>query len=262
MTLEFSHAEPESNFILRPGVVTFLDVLGWKGIWKKTSFDPISRLNQLIQAVNKRAKELRGLTYRDPDILVDDMPGTWDEAYGSVDDGFVGTVEPPKILSISDTIVLYSDGKHVSPLVQMHGELCKILICESIKLNIPVRGATACGALLVQEQIMVGPAVDEAASWHESVDWIGVIQTPSTLLLYNEESHDGIWKIASVPLKNGKKLETRCVNWPDTWMRMKERLGPERMLKERFVEMGPLDTEIAGKYINTLDFYRRITNLS
>lgn len=62
-----------------------------------------------------------------------------------------------------------------------------IIIRESLLQGIPVRGATCYGPLSTNGNIMVGPAIDEVASWYESADWIGVFQTPSAFLRGNQK---------------------------------------------------------------------------
>ncbi len=200
---------------MREGVVTFLDVLGWKGIWLRRSLDVIEEMQKLVGIATTLSRGI-GLTH---------------------------------VLSISDTIVLLTEGDARKGL-ELHGRMGAALICESIRLGLPLRGATAFGEFFVADpSFLVGPAVDEAASWHESVDWIGIVQAPSALLVHDGK---GSWRKARAPVKGGGSWDIPCVDWPSAWRQD----GQDRDdLHESFSVMGPFDPVIAAKYMHTLAFY-------
>lgn len=212
-------AGPAAENTLVPGTVTFLDVLGWKGIWlRHDSTEVVGRLTELVDL----AKELlRG-------------------------------ADATEVLSISDTIVLLTKaGVGEDALrrgVDLHGRIAAELVCRSIALGLPLRGATAVGDFLLKPpSMMVGPAVDESASWHEATDWIGVVQTPSALML--DSANSEWWARYVAPVKGGSKWKLPCVNWPKSWP------GGRQELLSRFAEMAPFDVGISGKYLNTLQFF-------
>lgn len=200
------------------GTVTFLDVLGWKGIWlRRDSQDVVTRLRKLVDQAQRIT---RGASQT-------------------------------SVLSVSDTIVLLTPGEQQSGL-NLHGEVVVQLICDSILAGLPLRGATACGDFYVEPpSILVGAAVDEAASWHEATDWIGVIQTPSAFLV-----HDGAgpWRTDVAPIKGGalRPYKVPCADWPSAW---RERGYNRQALQAQFAAMGPFDTTVAAKYTNALLFY-------
>lgn len=198
------------------GTVTFLDVLGWKGIWlRRGSTEVVSDLQRLVSLAKDRA---RGTT--------------------------------TTVLSISDTIVLMTEEDSTSGL-RIHGELASEILCESIVLGLPVRGATSYGEFFHDRNssILVGAAVDEAASWHEVVDWIGVVQTPSAFLVHDGSSP---WRTWAPPVKVPGKWNIPCLDWPPRWV---EKGLKNRELRQHFSAMGPFDTKIAAKYANTLEFF-------
>jgi hypothetical protein len=216
------------------GAVTFLDVLGWKGIWTRDD-EAIGKLRSLI-AESREAVE--GAVAQGGEHI---------PALRGYDARRV------QIESISDTIVLFTPGDAI-PTLWLHGALCQVILCSSMDRKIPVRGATCYGDYATEDRIMVGPAIDEAASWHEAADWIGVIQTPSAYLLYTHPPGlPALWVEYAPPLKSGR-IDTRCVDWSRHW---RERLGrAEPDLTALFTSVGPLDTSIAGKYLNTFKFYK------
>lgn len=123
---------------MKEGAVTFMDVLGWKGIWERR-YNAGDILTKLIGELRQKSFELIA---KEP------------ERYAGL------SVE---IKSISDTIAMFSTGKAQSVL-DLHGQVNQLAICRSIAEEIPLRGATCYGRFTTTGNIMIGPAVDEAAS--------------------------------------------------------------------------------------------------
>ncbi len=205
------------------GVVTFLDVLGWKGIYDRKQ-DAISSLTSLVDGIRLQAERQRGRV--------------------------VGDVS---IKSISDTIVLFTpcDKSEINTAIEIHGLLCQWAIPESIAAEIPVRGAIAYGEYETKDNIFVGKAVDEAASWHEQSDWIGVHLTPSAQFSFVPDTQSNLWKEFSPPNKSRLNWAPYCVNWTASWRNRQEEI--ER-IKEKFRRLGPIVPEISGKFVHTLKF--------
>jgi hypothetical protein len=211
------------------GVVTFLDVLGWKGVYDRKQ-DAIPSLTRLIEGVRSRADEKRR---------------------GRI-------VEPVEVKSISDTIAIFTFCSEIetSAAIEVHGELCQWLIPESIESEIPVRGATAFGEFEIRDSIFVGKAIDEAASWHEQSDWIGVHLTPSAEYVFNPIQSKSAWTQYSPPHKTKLAWKPYCVNWTRDWTDRAARIID---IKNKFRRLGPIVPEIAGKFINTLAFIEAVS---
>jgi hypothetical protein len=92
---------------------------------------------------------------------------------------------------------------------------------------------------------MLGYAVDEAASWHEATDWIGVILTPSAYIKVKDIRIEALTEYDKIPFKRSEKNLNKCVNW-----------GYENTIElvDIISKKGPLIPEIAPKYLNTLAF--------
>lgn len=208
---------------LTTGVVTFLDVLGWKGVYDRKP-DAISSLTRLIEGVRDRAKEKRGRITSDVQVK-----------------------------SISDTIACFSfcSESDIAAAIEIHGELCQWLIPESVESEIPVRGATAFGEFEIRDNIFVGKAIDEAAAWHEQSDWIGVHLTPSAEYVFQRKSAVSAWAPFAPPNKTRLSWKPHCVNWTREWT---DRPRKVEEIKSKFRRLGPIVPEIAGKFVNTLTF--------
>lgn len=212
------------------GVITFLDVLGWKGVYSRKT-NAISSLMQLIEGVRSQAEEHRG------------------RITGSID-----------VKSISDTIVIFTPctEDEVSIAIDIHGALCQWIIPKSIDAEIPVRGAISYGELEVKENIFVGKAVDEAAAWHEQADWIGVHLTPSAEYLFEIQNGRAKWVAFPPPTKTPLRWEPHCIDWTANWQDRSQKIQD---LKKKFCLLGPIVPEIAGKFANTLKFIETIDHL-
>lgn len=216
----------DSSKIERPtsGVVTFLDVLGWKGVYDRKR-DAIPSLTRLIDGVRSRAEK---------------------SARGRI-------LSKVEVKSISDTIAIftYCTETEIVAAIEIHGELCQWLIPESIDSEIPVRGATAFGDFELGESIFVGKAIDEAASWHEQSDWIGVHLTPSAEYVFKSKATGSAWSPFTPPNKTRLNWKPHCVDWTKDWS---DRGRKVEEIKGKFRRLGPIVPEIAGKFTNTLGF--------
>jgi hypothetical protein len=216
------------------GAVTFLDVLGWKGIWQRKD-DAIADIQRLASLIGKTAEQQsRG-------------KGT-------------GIPSQTRVLIISDTIVISTDAgtDDAQDALELHGKICEKAIPESIERGIPVRGATSFGEFLIDddEKILVGKAIDEAASWHETADWIGVFMSPSAAYMF-DISKSKSWIEYEPPLKNSLKLWTYAVKW---FQPSNDAKGEFLILKKHFALMSPIVPEFAAKFQNTILFIDRQIN--
>lgn len=205
------------------GIVTFLDVLGWKGVYDRQT-DAIDRLKRLVDGVRRNAEQMRG------------------RSHGEI-----------KVQSISDTIAIFTtcNENEISKAIESHGELCQRLIPESIRAGLPMRGATAYGNFEISDNIFVGKAVDEAASWHEQGNWIGVNLTPSAEFVFCKNAPRSAWVSYRAPIKISTNWEPHCVNWLKDWTDFERE---KKAVREEFLSMGPIVPEVAPKFINTLAF--------
>lgn len=96
---------------------------------------------------------------------------------------------------------------------------------------------------------MLGPAIDEAAAWHESTDWIGVVLTPSAQMYVRDSKNlNYITDYDHIPFKKSIKTLHKCVDW---------NFENKEILYDIFLDKGPHMPEVAPKYLNTLEFLNR-----
>ncbi len=220
---------------MKTGAVVFLDVLGWKGAGE--------RAKSLMESFVKIKKE-------NEDNCKDFNNAIQEEKLK--EDGILRGIES---LGFSDTIILYAEGQG-EYAVSMLTTFCSKIIPDALKGGLPLRGAISFGEYYVDQEnnVLLGTAVDEAASWYEIVDWIGVILTPSAKMTFELGDSDfiksRITKYDSIPFKEDKgklgyKMLNLCVDWT---------CENRKVLCPKGVALTPA---IAIKYLNTLAFLDR-----
>jgi len=151
-----------------------------------------------------------------------------------------------------------------------------------------LRGALAYGEFYFDTNVVVGPAVADAATWYEQAQWMGVIATPETetaiatalddptaLTPDPEENLGSIQDLLlplrqdfvrmflpsyAVPLRDGSTNAMMCVNWPYSLFC----LGPDitsltgdhvSTFFQRKLDAFTRPTSAESKYENTASFY-------
>ena len=116
-----------------------------------------------------------------------------------------------------------------------------------------IRGATSYGEYLKKESVFIGPAIDDAASWHELGQEVAIFLTPSAFLNFEDELvGSDVFIKRDIKLKS-KTICTHCVKWEDE----------NNYFLQIAQNESPMHPEVAGKYLNTLEYLRtqaRITH--
>jgi hypothetical protein len=141
------------------------------------------------------------------------------------------------------------------------------IVFESLIRGIPFRGALSIGEFIQSDNIYLGPAIYDAASWYEMPDFIGVIATPVTCQYMRKISaqkglkdtsacffhHCASWRAA--PLNNSQSLITYIGTWPGFIMNNHDK--PFKAIESYFDIISrfkiPKGTE--NKYFNTERFF-------
>lgn len=216
------------NYSAQIGVVTFLDVLGWKGIWQRKD-NAINELEQLVSNIQKDSSTFeRGIS-----------------------------TKPTKTIIVSDTIVIFTptEKSNISKIIELHGRICQKAIPNSIKKGIPIRGATSFGDVVLSDEnnIFAGTAIDEAASWHEMSEWIGVFLTPSALFSYSNTDSNFLVKYKP-PLKKNIDLDTFSV----VWLEKEDMEMKINNVKKDLTKLAPIIPEIVIKFTNSIQFLEEL----
>ncbi len=222
---------------MKEGAVTLLDILGWKGIWQRKS-DALESYRKLVELPKTAIKIFTSATEMVGEKTVQSRLKSlkW------------------HVIGISDTIAIVTFGE-CDLALQFHALISSVTIVKSLDAHIPVRGATCYGKFMLRNKTMVGPAIDEVASWYEKAEWIGVFQTPSAL--YRTDVRNYVLRPQTivnyeVPIKGHSQFVSNCANWPMYWQAGNDEKG----LKRVFLELNPITPVISAKLENTLKFYK------
>ena len=160
------------------GAVSLIDCLGYKGIWQKA--DPDTILNQLKTIQQKSNLSLdagifqlqQQLGYR---IRVSFLSDT-------VAIGF----DVPKANALPDR----DKGK----LLHMAAQLAQKIAGEFLRMTLPLamRGCVVYGRFEMNDNFLIGPAVDEAAEWHEKADGAFIWIPPTYASLIEAMRHAAV----------------------------------------------------------------------
>lgn len=222
------------NYDLQSGAITFMDFLGWKGLWQNR--ENTNHLENVSSLINDIKEVVHNYTCKL-------FP-------------YSEEIQLSKLISISDTIAIFTPQiPNCTPLdlLKLHTNIAKYILEECVKKTYPIRGAIALGKYNTKNNIMIGPGIDECASWHETCNWIGVHFTPSAelhlKLIQQNRNNNDMQNIVNynVPVKNGYPKVSYCVNW-------KVNNNDFTNLMNKVQSLMP---EIAGKYMNTYDFLNR-----
>lgn len=216
------------DFRMSKGVITFCDFLGWKGLWRENtgSVNYLCDASTLITNIEDEMHK----------IVQQKIP--YSKFY-----------KISRLISISDTIAIltpkvsFLDAKD---MVEIHAAISKYILEESTQRCFAIRGAITYGEYSYKGNIMLGPGIDECASWHEKADWIGVSLSPSSeIVIEGTKTLENITEY-SVPMKDKSPGLNYCVKWnisKNSYMTLIDRTKA-------------LTPEIAGKYVNTRKFLK------
>jgi hypothetical protein len=203
---------------MKEGAFALIDCLGFKGVWKKYE----NELDQLISqlgAIGKNTEPSVNAHIYPPEITVEDIP------------------YDIKVRVLSDTVAIsYTSISGVNvpkwQLVSMTNAI-QHLMDKFIKElpHLPFRGCITYGQHIIEENFLVGPAVNEAAEYHEKAQGSFVWLLPSasadvdvffeSMCVAHQSGGyadvlrkrlDLICPKYPVPMKDGQHLTTRVIS--------------------------------------------------
>ena len=159
----------ENSRIVKYGIVCIQDLLGAKNFDVESAEDFLNKRDQVLKTatayVQKEIQETPGILFEEF-TFGDTIIFCWDLTGGA---------------GISREQIRKKD--HSKDMLQKTlikaGNLIKNFLALGITFGLPYRGALSIGPYISEESTVIGPAVADAASWYEQVDWIGIIATPS-----------------------------------------------------------------------------------
>ena len=186
------------------GYLIFADILGWKGIWKKQDKKNIASVTFGIKSILEKEfdRELKEKKYN--------------------------------VSLISDTFIVFSKEWELS------NKVSKKLIELCLENDLVIRGAISYGECYNKDTVYVGQAIDEAASWHDEGEEIGIFCTPSA----KQEIINNDYDLPEdfIKLKSGE-INTFFINWYNKETKKK--------FDELFSKIDKSSIKVYLKYLNT-----------
>lgn len=152
--------EEEHYYASSHGVVVFLDALGTKGSWKE--YSPAALLRNWDELTSQTKELLSKKT--------DDGSGTF------------------SFYAFSDTFIILAKKNDIEELLLETAKIVKSLFYNGITHGFYFRGCISIGQFFESQNMIIGPAVDEAAQYYEIPDWVGIFATPSAYSLLQRMS--------------------------------------------------------------------------
>ena len=149
-------------------------------------------------------------------------------------------------------------------------------ICFALKRGILFRGAISIGTYLEAEDVILGPAITDAANWYDRSDMVGAIVTPATMNylkaiagLSSKSTKDEVHSLFprlilyDVPLSRSARTEnksivTYAIEWPSLLSKYQGMDKPKDSLSIFFecIKNSPVPFGAESKYSNTEAFIK------
>lgn len=190
------------DFELRFGAIAFMDALGFAGIWKRENpSEVISKMQWLRDEAKRAFADAVSTLLVNSELRYQVRPG---------------------VELLSDTVVICSTPSHAWPqdvpddtgfgaaYIELGAVIEAVRAFLSLSMqNQPYwtyRGCISYGQFIMQDNFVIGPAVDEAADLMETCEGAIVWLAPSARRISGETLRS-ILREHSVPLKEGKHFE-------------------------------------------------------
>jgi hypothetical protein len=228
--------------IKHEGVVIFLDVLGTKGIWKRTPEKTLKKwdiFNKGVDAVfRSRVRHPNSYVAKNFRLKINKI-------------------------SFSDTMIITATtrrrtNKREHLLIGI-ADILMSLMNSSFDMGIYIRGCISLGNFYIaSHRMIIGPAIDEAAEYYTMAEWVGISAAPSAHYALNkiqeaiQETYHYIRY--DIPLKHGVERNGWALNWPHFDIHSGDTQRHVLKLDQKLAKHNEISVSL--KYRNTLDFYR------
>ena len=175
-----------------------------------------------------------------------------------------------KVFSFQDTVIIVYLAPKGHPVglgdIKEFSTRLRAFMMHSFENQILFRGSIGVGEFRSVDDAtntVLGRAASDAAAWYNRSEWIGIAATPHATmyiqsLLDGSDNLDYILVDHPVPVRDGKPVELKAVNWPKAFYvpGLRPSLpgsGKSMLLSFLAKHRVPLGTE--SKYLNTVAFF-------
>ena len=180
----------------------------------------------------------------------------------------------PIIFTFNDTIIIALETERNSEYNAIKGfaKILRRFISYSLTKRLFFRGAFSIGSYIVCESqnLIMGNAVTDAASWYEQTEFIGAVATPKASMiikqhvLQDSKPPEFLLFETDIPCKKGPR-KLYAVNWPKAFYVPGLRPsgcdpGQELSCLLRLLVANEVPSGTEHKYTNTVEFFRNSPN--
>lgn len=230
---------------MNTGTVCVLDALATKGVW---SIDEPTIYLEKMERIHNKLEEMQTYLKSLSSIMI------------------------MEYLTFSDTIIitLHPEGYPNEAIIPYFVRIIDGLYSHCLAESLFMRGAISYGKFIKKSNIIIGPAIDDAAYWHDKAQLIGCVLTPNATLMYdsginyvNRNPHEEGYDYSQhaikylTPFKDNKSYDLYNVNWPLSFYKTLSPLGepdPLTRLKSTLGEY-PIPADAYSKHLNTIAFF-------
>lgn len=250
--------------------ISVIDILGTKGVWKSDPTRFLSNVTYLFDKYNELVNSLRS-------SILEPLP-----MYNLGNDILIN------FKTFSDTVFIIFGIR--SKLIEesnpeMHekkiSSSCGIILLfigllligflnASFQMKLYFRASLGLGTIYKNKDIIIGPAIDEAAEDYEQSNWVGVSLTPSASIMLNKLLNKNnllsqilgdLYIQYDLPKKKGIEKNCFVLNWPKFFLKEVKPDSVEIIKNNlKFDSDQYMDYNIYIKYKTTIDFCERMSN--
>lgn len=219
------------------GLISFLDVLGTKELWKDSKWAEIPK----------------------------DWNNFTSEFKHMVDMGCTETKLRPTFRTFSDTIIIAIEGSKnsIKSMLNTFAFAAGGMVYRSIRYGLPIRGCFSIGAFFNNDDFFIGKPVSEVADNYELPQWIGISAAPTANAIINKMPdfqkylpHD--YCKYDIPLRDSIGKDIWALDWA-FWAAMETVEKGEpciiELIDQKLKQIN--DTRASSKWKNTRDFLLR-----
>lgn len=236
----------EKKITPKEGIIILLDALGIKGIWKRDKSKKVLRKwNDFVRYFEDYITDILKNKNLTPKF-----------------DTFGDTIRI--IVEVKDTKEIETDLINVA--FSLHGPIIRSMI-----ICMPLRGCITTGEYSQGTTLIIGRAIDEAASYYNLPQWVGISASSSANRIieqmkdYQPGVKDNFFR-CDIPLKESIEQNAWALKWPDFSDDMisedSERLSGHKysdtldLINEKLKNPDSLDAAL--KWRNTAKFYESV----
>jgi hypothetical protein len=174
--------------------------------------------------------------------------------------------------AFSDTVIIAFWAKPQKDPVPLLLGLANAIVYPFVwafEKGIFLRGVISVGDFWQAENLLIGPAVDEAAEWYEQPDWIGVSAAPSARFGIERMIEQRVIGVSerignhfvhyAVPIKTLGPTNTWALAWPRYVFPKDQTLSARALLLAYFAQQS-IGPGANSKYENALRFFDFVAN--